>query len=706
MSPSDPQTPGSSEPDPASPKKNSPAATTPLGDGGPGAAHGATHNHGHSAAPIWALALSAIGVVFGDIGTSPLYALKECFHGPHAIRLDEPTLLGVLSLIFWSLTLVVTLKYLAFVTKADNQGEGGVFSLLALINKNSERLSPIGKALLVLAAMLGASLLYGDGVITPAMSVLSAVEGLKVAIPNAAPFTLPITCAILIGLFMIQRHGTGKIGGIFGPVMIAWFTTLAGLGIWHIFQNPQVLWAINPIYAFKFFQIHQMHSFIVLGSVVLCITGGEALYADMGHFGRRAIKLAWYSFVFPALILNYFGQGALLLKHPEAVTNPFFSLVPPFLVLPMVFLATFATIIASQALISGVFSLTRQAIQMGYLPRLLIVHTSSETEGQIYVPLVNYAMMMACVLVVLMFKESSNLAAAYGLAVTADMVLTSSLFFFVLIHCWKWSLTKAIPLVVLFLVFDLAYFGSSLIKFFDGGWFPAVVAACILTVMLAWRDGRKELSRLINSTTLPLYHDADGSLSLHPQPGTGHLFLPKQHLQVANLPVEFLTHEMLEDITRVPGTALFMSVSPQRIPTILIHHLKLNHVLHEQVILLSVRYKNQPIVPPEETLEIHDLGQNLYQVTAWFGFMQTPDVPALLHQQTGLAASTFHKPVIAETMTYFLGHQTLLIRRQHARMMRWRKVLFAFMSRNATPATTYFCLPSERVIEIGMHIEL
>jgi KUP system potassium uptake protein len=668
-------------------------ATTPLNP---------ASGHGHSAAPLWALALSAIGVVFGDIGTSPLYALKECFHGIHAIPLTEPTLLGVLSLIFWSLTLVVTLKYLAFVTRADNQGEGGIFSLLALINRQSDRLSPIGKALLVLAAMLGASLLYGDGVITPAISVLSAVEGLKVAIPDAAQFTLPITCGILIGLFLIQRHGTGRIGVVFGPIMILWFTTLAGLGIWHILQNPQVLWAINPIYAVKFFQLHQMHGFLVLGSVVLCITGGEALYADMGHFGRKAIQLAWYIFVFPALVLNYFGQGAMLLKHPEAASNPFFSMVPSITVIPMVFLATAATIIASQALISGVFSLTRQAIQMGYLPRLLLVHTSSQTEGQIYVPLVNHAMMIACVVVVLLFKESSRLASAYGLAVTADMVLTSTLFFFVLIHCWRWSLAKAIPLVCMFLVFDLAYFGSNLIKFFDGGWFPTVVACCILTIMLAWRDGRKELSRLINATTLPLYHEADGSLSLYPQPGTGHLFLPKQHLQVANLPVEFLTHEMLDDITRVQGTAVFMSVSPQRIPTILIHHLKLNHVLHEQVVLLSVRYRNQPMVPPDEMLEIHDLGQNLYQVTAWFGFMQTPDVPPLLYQP----GTVFHKPMISETTTYFLGHQTLLIRRQHARMMRWRKSLFAFMSRNATPATTYFCLPSERVIEIGMHIEM
>ncbi|MEZ0372037.1 MAG: potassium transporter Kup [Candidatus Sericytochromatia bacterium] len=668
----------------------------------PGKTSALGSSHGHSSAPLWTLALGALGVIYGDIGTSPLYTLKECFLGSHKLALDQANILGVLSLIFWSLSLVVSLKYLTFVMRADNHGEGGIFALLALVNSSGRKLTPLSSGLMVLAALTGASLLYGDGVLTPAISVLSAVEGLEVATAAAKPFTLWITCGILIGLFMIQRHGTARIGGLFGPVMILWFTTLGTLGAINIFKNPTVLRAINPIYALEFFHLHHFHGFIVLGSVVLCITGGEAIYADMGHFGRKAIQLSWYGFTFPALLLNYFGQGALFLSQGSAVKNPFYEVAPSFMIVPLVLLATAATIIASQAMISGVYSLSRQAIQMGYMPRLLVRHTSSHTEGQIYVPLVNYAMMFGCLAVVLIFRESTRLASAYGIAVTANMVLTSVLFLFVTLACWKWSKWKAIPLVLLFLTFDLAYFGSNAIKFMDGGWFPTAVALGVLTIMLTWRDGRRELSRRINETTIPLYTDAAGGLSLHPQPGTGALFLPKQHLQAADLPVEFLTHEMLEDVLRVPGTAVFMAVSAQRIPTVLMHHLKLNHSLHEQVILLSVRYRNVPFVPPEEALEVHDLGQKLYQATVWFGFMQTPEVPGALLGSSGV----FHKPLRPETTTFFLGHQTLLIARHRDRMMRWRKALFVFMSRNATPATTYFCLPSERVIEIGMHIEL
>lgn len=678
------------------------ASTSPLETSNPKDPVSDPHAAAHPPASLWALGLGAIGVVYGDIGTSPLYTLKECFFGHHKIPLDALNIFGVLSLVFWSLTLVVMLKYLTFVMRADNHGEGGIFALLALINGSGKKFSPVSTTLLILVALFGASLLYGDGVITPAISVLSAVEGLEVATAAAKPFTLPITCAILFGLFMIQRFGTARIGGIFGPVMIGWFVTLAGLGVLNIVKHPAVLQAVNPIHAINFFAHHHFHGFLVLGSVVLCITGGEALYADMGHFGRKAIQLSWYVFVFPALLLNYFGQGALLLSQGAAVKNPFYEMAPAWGVIPLVLLATCATIIASQALISGAFSLTRQGIQMGYLPRLQIKHTSSETEGQIYVPLVNYAMMFACLWVVLMFKESTRLAAAYGIAVTANMVLTSILFLFVAISCWNWPKHRVIPLVLLFLVFDIAYFGSNVIKFFDGGWFPAVVAFGILILMLTWRDGRRELSRRINSGTFPLYHDAQGALSLYPQPGTGHLFLPKQHLQVANLPVEFLTHEMLEDVIRVPGTSVFMAISPNRIPTVLMHHLKLNHTLHEQVILLSVRYKNVPVVPAHEALEIHDLGQNLYQVTTWFGFMQTPDVPALLYK----GSQQFAKPMHNETITFFLGHQTLVIEKRYARMQQWRKFLFAFMSRNATPATSYFKLPAERVIEIGMHVEM
>lgn len=647
------------------------------------------------------LILGAVGVVYGDIGTSPLYALKECFHGPHAIALTPANIMGVLSLIFWSLMLVITLKYLTFVMRADNRGEGGIFALLALVNSKSPPLRPVFAGGVILAALAGASLLYGDGVITPAISVLSAVEGLSLAVPAAAAFTVPLTCLILVALFLIQRHGTTTIGHLFGPIMVLWFLSLAVLGGVQVWQHPQVLAAMNPWYALHFFMTNHWAGFVILGSVVLCITGGEALYADMGHFGRRAIRLSWYLFVCPALLLNYFGQGALLLHRPEAASNPFFGLAPDVLLIPLVILATMAAVIASQALISGIFSLARQAIQLGFFPRLQIVHTSSATEGQIYVPLINYSLMAACVTVVLIFQESSRLAAAYGIAVTANMVLTSIVFFAVLRHSWSWSLWKSVPLVGFFLALDMAYLGANLTKFADGGWFPTVVAALVLTLFLTWRDGRRELGKRMAEATLPLYYEADGSLSLQPQAGTGRLFLPKQHLPVANLSVHFLTSELMENVVRVPGTAVFMAVSAQHLPTVLVHHLKLNHMLHEQVILLSVQFRDQPFVAAEEQLEVTKLSAGVYQVVAWYGFMQTPDVTALMAREQG-----FELPVIPENTTYFLGHQTLMTRQAFGQMARWRKLLFAFMSRNANPATLYFRLPSERVIEIGMQIEL
>jgi KUP system potassium uptake protein len=655
--------------------------------------------HSHSSASLKALALGAIGVVYGDIGTSPLYTLRECFYGHHHIPFNAANILGVLSLIFWSLSLVVTLKYLTFVMRADNNGEGGMFALLALIQEKAKTMDKRIQGLVVLAALSGASLLYGDGVITPAISVLSAVEGLEVATAAAKPFTVPLTCGILLGLFLIQKKGTGSIGRVFGPIMILWFSILAIMGLSHIIQNPEVLQAVNPLYAFNFFRDNQITGFLVLGSVVLCITGGEALYADMGHFGRKAIRLSWFGIVFPALILNYFGQGALLLRHE--VKNPFYEMVPSFLIIPLVILATAATIIASQALISGVFSITRQAIQMGYLNRLNIVHTSSETEGQIYIPLVNYAMMLACLLVVLLFKESSQLAAAYGVAVTTDMVLTSILFLFVLRYCWGWSWFRALPLVALFLTFDLAYFFSNIVKFFDGGWLPALVALFILTLMLTWRDGRKELYRRINESTIPLYHDADGEISLIPQPGTGRLYQPRNHMRVGHVSIDFLSSDMLEDVARVTGTAVFMAVSSTHVPPVLIHHIKLNHALHEQVILISVKSRNVPLVPANETLEVKNLGDGMYQVTAWYGFMQSPDIPQLLQN-----CKEFALPALPENTTYFLGHQTLLMEKHKTAMARWRKTLFAFMSRNAWSAAGFFRLPTERVIEVGMHIEI
>lgn len=617
---------------------------------------------------VLALALGALGVVYGDIGTSPLYAIKECFHGTHAIALSENSIFGVLSLVFWSLTVVVSIKYVAFILNADNRGEGGIFALLALILQDKRHLTPRLKAVAVLSGIFGAALLYGDGVITPAISVLSAVEGLEVATKAARPLVLPITGVILLMLFMVQRRGTADIGTVFGPVMLIWFGVIAALGVREIMTNPRILLALSPSYAFEFFAVNRLHGIVVLGSVVLCITGGEALYADLGHFGRSAIRLSWLGIAFPALLLNYFGQGALLLTQPELAFNPFYGLVPRWLLYPMVGLSTMATVIASQAMITGVFSLTQQAVQLGYCPRVRIVHTSSETEGQIYIPSVNVALMLACIGVVLAFRESSGLAGAYGIAVTATMGFTSILYFFVISRGWGWSLKKAVPLLGLFLAFDVSYFGANLLKVPDGGWFTLVVATLIMTAMSTWKDGRSELSRKMLSTRFPL-----------------ELFLQ-----------DIADHQM----QRVYGTAVFMTVSPVGTPSALLHHVKHNHVLHEKIVLLSVRTVDTPTVPMEERLKIEDLGQGFYRFMAMYGFMEKPDVPEVLKLGGRLGIE-----MDPATTTFFLGRETLLTSGD-SRMMRWRKSLFAFMSRNAQTATVFFGIPADRVIEIGVQIEL
>ncbi|MCE5244043.1 MAG: KUP/HAK/KT family potassium transporter, partial [Desulfobacteraceae bacterium] len=451
-----------------------------------------------------AMALAALGVVFGDIGTSPLYSVKECFHGIHAIAVTEGNILGVLSLVFWSLTMVVTVKYVTFIMKADNKGEGGIYALLALIPIRDEVMSGRLRAAVVVAGIIGAALLYGDGIITPAISVLSAIEGLEVATKAAAPFVLPLTCAILLSLFLVQRNGTAGIGRVFGPVMVTWFLTIAALGVFEILEKPHILRALNPVYAYDFFAFNKLHGMVVLGSVVLCLTGGEALYADLGHFGARPIRLSWFFLACPALLLNYFGQGGLLLDQPELAFNPFYGLVPKPLLYPMVILSTVATVIASQSMITGVFSLTQQAVQLGYFPRVRIVHTSSETQGQIYVPQMNYALMIACIGLVLAFRESGALAGAYGIAVTATMGTTSILYFFVITRTWKWPLWKAVPLVSVFMIFDLAYFGANLFKVVDGGWVALTVAAVVATAMITWHDGRAELAKKMISTGFPL----------------------------------------------------------------------------------------------------------------------------------------------------------------------------------------------------------
>lgn len=632
--------------------------------------NGTANSHGgHSPqTKTIALALGALGVVFGDIGTSPLYAVKECFHGLHAIALSEKNVLGVLSLVFWSLMMVVTLKYVAFILLADNKGEGGIYALLALIPGDLRAPSSRIHSTVIIAGIFGAALLYGDGIITPAISVLSAVEGLEVATKAAAPAVLPLTCLVLLLLFLIQKRGTAGIGKVFGPILLIWFVAIGTLGLMQVIQDPNILAAINPIHALNFFATNGFHGMVVLGSVVLCITGGEALYADLGHFGAKPIRTSWLFVAAPALLLNYFGQGALLLDAPDLAYNPFYGLVPRSVLYPMVALSTMATVIASQAMISGVFSLTQQAVQLGYSPRVHIVHTSSETRGQIYVPQVNYALMVACIGLVLVFRESSRLAGAYGIAVTATMGITSILYFFVITRTWKWSLWKALPLVGLFMAFDLSYFSANLLKIMDGGWFTLAVATAIMIAMTTWHDGRAALARKMLSTRFPLDLFLEDVKTSKPQ--------------------------------RVRGTAVFMTVSPTGTPSALLHHYKLNLMLHDRVILLSIRSADVPTVPESEKLSVEELGQGFHRILGVYGYMEKPDVPDLLKM-----AFRFGLDVDPQTATYFLGRETIFTGGD-SKMMRWRKSLFTFLSRNAWTATSYFGIPPHRVIEIGIQIEL
>ena len=613
------------------------------------------------------LTIGALGVVYGDIGTSPLYTIRECFHGTHAITPSPANVLGVLSLIAWSLTIVVTLKYLMFIMRADNRGEGGIFALLALIPLSDPRLSGRMRPVVVFAALLGASLLYGDGFITPSISVLSAIEGLEMATHAADSLILPLTCIVLLVLFILQHHGTEGIGKIFGPIMMIWFLTLAILGGRAILQNPHVLMAVNPVYAWRFFAENHFHGLIVLGAVVLCITGGEALYADMGHFGKSPIRFSWFFLVFPALLLNYMGQGALLLDHPE-LTHPFYGLSPRIVLFPMVILSTLATIIASQAMISGAFSLTRQALQLGYCPRVTIVHTSADTEGQIYIPEINWLMMVVCIGLVLIFRASSNLAAAYGIAVTANMAITSLLYYCVATLTWHWPVYKAAPLVVLFLIFDVTYFGSNLLKILDGGWFPVMVAAIIVILMTAWKDGRAALYQKVRSTMLSMD--------------------------------TFIADVARRGVHRVKGTAVFMASSSNFTPPSLLHHYKHNKVLHEEVIFLTIQPEDIPVFPETDRLAFESMGQGFYRIIARYGFMETPNVPKIV-DRAFRAKMIPHVPPIS----YYLGRETLLLTGK-SKMSRWRLHVFAFLSRNSQSAVSYFGIPPGRVVELGGQIEL
>ena len=616
---------------------------------------------------LFLLSLTALGVVFGDIGTSPLYALRECFNGPHAIAPSAQNILGVLSLIFWSLVIVISIKYLVFVLWADNHGEGGILSLTALATP----IKPSGRSehtFLIMLGIFGAALLYGDGVITPAISVLSAMEGMTVATPILSRFVVPFTIVIIVGLFLFQSRGTAKVGKIFGPVMLMWFAALALLGVAQMVRHPSVLVAVNPIHASDFFIHNGWHGFLILGAVFLVVTGGEALYADMGHFGTRPIRLVWFVLVLPALLLNYFGQGALLLEDPSAATNPFYRLSPGWALYPMIVLATSAAVIASQAVISGAFSLTMQAVQLGFSPRLKINHTSTREYGQIYIPAVNWALMIGCIAIVLGFRTSSNLAAAYGVAVTSTMVITTILFYVAARRVWGWSALIAAPLALFFLVIDVAFFGANIIKVADGGWFPLLLAWVVFTVMTTWKTGRRILNERIQSES--------------------------------RLLEEFLEEMEKHPPRRVPGTAIFMNSNASRTPPALLHNLEHNKVLHKRVHFLTVKTKLVPFVPAEQRVETESLGNGFYRLKVYYGFMEDPNIPKVLERMHG-PGLTYDRT----DTTYFLGRETIIASRRHG-MALWREKLFSIIAHNATSATAYFCLPPDRVVEMGEQIEI
>jgi KUP system potassium uptake protein len=607
-----------------------------------------------------ALSLTALGVVYGDIGTSPLYAFREAFNPHYGLQPTAAAVRGVLSLIVWSLVLVVSVKYIGLVMRADNRGEGGILALLALLPRN--------RAVLVMTGLFGAALLYGDGIITPAISVLGAAEGLEVMAPGFHPWIVPFSVTILAALFVAQKRGTAGLGSVFGPVMLVWFVTIATLGVAAIVRNPVVLGALNPWHAAWFFVEHGTTAFLVLGAIVLAVTGAEALYADMGHFGRRPIRLVWFTVVFPALLLNYFGQGALLLSDPSAGQNPFYRLAPGWFQLPLLVIATLAAIVASQALISGAFSLAQQTIQLGFFPRLTIVHTSRSEFGQIYVPEVNAALGIGCLLLVAGFRSSSALGAAYGIAVTGTMAITTALFYAVARDRWQWSAVHAGALAFAFLVVELAFFGANLVKVIQGGWVPIVIGGGIFLVMTTWRRGTRLVARALAGRSIPLER--------------------------------FFAEVEARRPPRVPGTAVFLTAHVEGTPEVLLHHLRHNKVLHEEVVFLSVVSEEVPEVPEAERITTETLGKEFYRVIARYGFMERPDVRAVVAR---CCAETLRKD--PEDVSYYLGRPQL-VASGDAQMAKWRKLLFVFLARNARPATQFFNIPRDRVVELGMQIEL
>ncbi len=628
-----------------------------------------THHVEHPANPrgrqLALLALTALGVVYGDIGTSPLYAVRECFHGEHGMGVSPANILGVLSLIFWALVLVISIKYLVFILRADNRGEGGILALAALVTPVHAQART---GFVLTLGLFGAALLYADGMITPAISVLSAVEGLQVAVPQLSEVLLEfIAVLVLLALFRIQARGTTHVGQLFGPVILLWFLTLTLLGLYWIASDPGVLLAINPYYALQFFVSNGWHGFMILGTVFLVVTGGEALYADIGHFGVKPIQIAWFAVALPALLINYFGQGALLLHHPESASNPFYHMAPTWALYPLVFLATAAAVIASQAVITGSYSLTLQAIQLGYCPRLTIEHTSHHQKGQIYIPAINWILMVACVGLVLGFESSSNLAAAYGVAITISMVITSMLFFVLVKDHWKWSLPLAVGVSGAFLIIDVSFFGANALKLFHGGWFPLVVAGIVYLLMTTWRQGR---------------------------------MLVTTRLRQRHIPLELYIAELLSaPPLRVPGVAVFMSSNPIGTPQALRHNVTHNKVLHQTVAIVVVETAEIPRVDPPGKAEIEQVGEGFWRIILKYGFMDEPDVPKALAciDQPGLDFSN--------GITYFLGRETLLATDKPG-MAVWRERLFVWLSRNAQPATHFYRLPPDRVMEVGVQIEL
>jgi KUP system potassium uptake protein len=620
-------------------------------------------------ARLSALMLGALGVVYGDIGTSPLYALRECFLASHhALAVDEANVLGVLSVIFWVLILVISIEYVAFILRADNRGEGGILALMALVVGRTRKES-VSKPLFIFLGLVGAALLFADAMITPAISVLSAVEGLKVETALFQPFVVPIAVTILVVLYLSQRYGSARIGAVFGPVMLLWFTTLGIIGVAQIIQEPHVLRALNPVYAIGFFMENEWVAFKVMGSVFLVVTGGEALYADMGHFGRKPIQYAWFGLVLPGLALNYFGQGALLLRTPEVLESLFYQTVPTWGLLPMVALATAATVIASQAVISGAFSVANQGIQLGFVPRLTIMQTSAKSIGQIYVPAINWVFMIGTLGLVLSFGESGRLAAAYGVAVSTTMLATTLFLFFVARRVWKWSVLASALIALPFLCIDLTFFTSNLLKIPAGGWLPVIFALLIYIAMDTWKKGRDLLQAK----------------------------LAEEHFDVGL----FLASIAGGGPTRVAGTAVFLTADAGGVPRSLLHNLKHNKVLHETVVLLTVETERIPYVPASERMEFETLGMGMHRMRLNYGFLEQPDVPAALE---AVDPAVF-KHDLMDT-TFFLGRETIIVGTGASRLMRWRRRLFAVMARNALSAASFFRLPVNRVVEVGYQIEL